>query len=261
MPRNLNISENIVLTDFIEKCLMFGKIGNATKKLQDQIQNNLNINSPSAARLNLVEQSELLEEIQRLDQATFAELKSLGDYLEGVSREHALKFEREFPDLAISEGIMFCEGTLHPNYFIDRSYLEVRVNVRNMNCIIRTRGGKEHQIGIEPHTVVAAIKFHLNRIHNREISDLELLNRIEKIYSEMTASGTRSGEGVSIREFVKSYQKIHKCALDETIFDISRAHKRFQQLKLDYVRDHEQGYQLYGFEENGYFGFIRLEGN
>jgi hypothetical protein len=76
----------------------------------------------------------------------------------------------------------------------------------------------------------------------------------------ISASTTAPSEGVRLKDFVKAYQKNHQTAVDETLIDISKAKKNSTEITLDFIRDHEDGYQLYGFEEHGYYGFLRLEG-
>ena len=46
-----------------------------------------------------------------------------------------------------SIGIVFCEGTLHPRYIMDRGFIEVRLNTRRHCVILQTRGGREQAIG------------------------------------------------------------------------------------------------------------------
>jgi hypothetical protein len=200
-----------------------------------------------------------MEELSEINRKSYEELIELKNNLENESKEIAARFEREFPALAESSGIVFCQGTVHPTYFIDRSFIELKANVRNMYCVLKTRGGKEFKLGIEPIVVLREIDFHLRRLHNRELSSLELRDRVSKTYDELISKDKTLNGSVRIKDFVKLYQKTYKTPLDETLIDLSNANREIPELKFDYIRDHQDGFQLYGLEENGYFGFLRFE--
>lgn len=259
MPENKKVWEHPHLQDFISESIRIGKIGQATKKLEEELQVCLNAGSPSSGLSLLVELSDLIEEVSQIDRKAYEELNELKLKLEIESKEFAAGFEREFPALAESAGIVFCQGTVHPTYYIDRSFIELKANIRNMSCVLKTRGGKEFKLGIEPKVVLNEINFHLRRLHSRELAPSELRDRVLKIYSELTSQDSTLNGSVRIKDFVKFYQKAYKTPLDETLIDLSNANREIPELKFDYIRDHQEGFQLYGLEENGYFGFLRIE--
>jgi hypothetical protein len=249
------------IDEFINECISAGKIGTGLKKLFENTQKALDSGSPSEARMIINEHAPLLERLREMSNQAWMEFLTLQRKIEEQSIESTKKFENEFVRIAEEAGLTFCEGTLHPRYLIDRSFLELQVSMRNQNCILKTRGGREVCIGIEPQIIVKNVKANLERLHNRNLSVEELHVRIRKTYSELiSGSTTVASEGVRLKDFVKAYQKNHQTAVDETLIDISKAKKNSTEITLDFIRDHEDGYQLYGFEEHGYYGFLRLEG-
>lgn len=254
-----NTLEQPFLEDFISESIRIGKIGQAVKKLNDDLKDCLSAGSPSSGLAFMVESSDLIEEVSHIDRKAYEALMDLKNLLESDSRKSAAQFERDFPTLAEASGIVFCQGTVHPNYFIDRSFIELKANIRNLNCVLRTRGGREFKIGIEPKVVLKEIDFHLRRLHNREISSSELRDRVSNIYNELVHKDGNLNGSIRIKDFVKLYQKAYKTPLDETLIDLSNANRDIEELKFDYIRDHQDGFQLYGLEENGYFGFLRFE--
>lgn len=247
--------------NFIDQCVKIGKVGQGVRKLLEEINRYILAESPSSALGVIQDSIELLDQIAKMNPETYEEISKLKSELTNQSATYASNFEREFPNLVEAAGIQFCEGTVHPVYFIDRSFIEVKANTRSMNCLLRTRGGKEYKIGIEPKVVLAQIQNHLNRLHNREFNSQVMLERCVDVYNEILSKGGVLNGSVKLKDFIKTYQKNYRVSLDEALIDFSNAHKEIPQLSFDYVRDHCEGFQLYGFEEYGYFGFLRIEGN
>jgi hypothetical protein len=246
---------------FTQNAIRIGKIGNAVKRLQDLIMNQLSIGSPSGALLAIVENQDLLNDLKIENVDVFLEIESLRSELILLATASEAEFLIRFPKMVESIGIVFCEGTLHPRYIMDRGFIEVRLNTRRHCVILQTRGGREQAIGLEPEVVLDAIQKTLERLHSRSVSPSELMNRIKNTYEQTSEQSRQSrSDKVTIREFLKNYQKNYKCLPDESIVDLSLAKQQFAEITLDYIRDHEEGFLLYGFEGNGYFGSIRIEG-
>lgn len=246
---------------FINESIAIGRLGAELKKMLEKLKLALDSGSPSEARMILRDHSDLLDHLRMHAAQAWQDLETIQIKIQESSEESARRFEQEFPRIAEESGLTFCQGTMHPVYLFDRSFLELRANLRNQSCILKTRGGREQNIGIEPEIIVKEIKAQLDRLHNRNLTLDQVRSQIIHTYTELnSARKNTGGDGVRLKEFVKAYQKNHRAAVDETIIDLSNAFKNFSELKLDYIRDHEDGYQLYGFEEHGYYGFLRVEG-
>jgi hypothetical protein len=258
---SMSIVQMNATNSFTQNAIRVGKIGNALKRLQDSIANQLSIGSPSGALLVIVENQELLSDLRTENEEVFFEFESLRTSLTQIATASAADFPARFPRIAETLGLVFCEGTLHPKYLLDRGFIEVRLNARRLCVQFQTRGGREQAIGLEPEVVLDAIQKTLQRLHARTIAPAELLTRVKNTFEQTSRqSGHLGSDQVMLRDFLKNYQKNYKCLPDESIIDLSLAKQQFAEIKLDYIRDHEQGFLLYGFEENGYFGFIRIEG-
>ena len=258
---SMSIVQMNATNSFTQNAIRVGKIGNALKRLQDSIANQLSIGSPSGALLVIVENQELLSDLRTENEEVFFEFESLRTSLTQIATASAADFPARFPRIAETLGLVFCEGTLHPKYLLDRGFIEVRLNARRLCVQFQTRGGREQAIGLEPEVVLDAIQKTLQRLHARTIAPAELLTRVKNTFEQTSRqSGQLGSDQVMLRDFLKNYQKNYKCLPDESIIDLSLAKQQFAEINLDYIRDHEQGFLLYGFEENGYFGFIRIEG-
>jgi hypothetical protein len=258
---SMSIVQMNATNSFTQNAIRVGKIGNALKRLQDSIANQLSIGSPSGALLVIVENQELLSDLRTENEEVFFEFESLRTSLTQIATASAADFPARFPRIAETLGLVFCEGTLHPKYLLDRGFIEVRLNSRRLCVQFQTRGGREQAIGLEPEVVLDAIQKTLQRLHARTIAPAELLTRVKNTFEQTSRqSGQLGSDQVMLRDFLKNYQKNYKCLPDESIIDLSLAKQQFAEINLDYIRDHEQGFLLYGFEENGYFGFIRIEG-
>ena len=152
---------------FTQNAIRIGKIGNAVKRLQDLIMNQLNIGSPSGALLAIVENQDLLNDLKIENVDVFLEIESLRSELILLATASEAEFLIRFPKMVESIGIVFCEGTLHPRYIMDRGFIEVRLNTRRHCVILQTRGGREQAIGLEPEVVLDAIQKTLERLHSR----------------------------------------------------------------------------------------------
>jgi hypothetical protein len=242
---------------FTQNSIRIGKIGNALKRLQDSIINQLSIGSPSGALLTIVDNQDLLNDLRIENADAFLEIESLRSELILLATASEAEFLIRFPKMAESIGIVFCEGTLHPRYIMDRGFIEVRLNTRRLCVILQTRGGREQALGLEPEVVLDAIQQTLERLHSRSVPPSELLKRIKNTFEQSRQS---KSDGVTLREFLKNYQKNYRCLPDESIIDLSLANQQFAEIRLDFIRDHEEGFLLYGSEGSGYFGSIRIEG-
>ena len=261
---NPNSMPNVMMNEtntFTQNAIRIGKIGNAVKRLQDLVMNQLDIGSPSGALLAIVENQDLLDDLRIENAAVFLEIESLRSELIQSATLSAAEFSIRFPVMAENLGIVFCEGTLHPRYFLDKGFIEVRLDARRLCAVLRTRGGREQVLGLEPEVVLNTIQKTLERLHSRTVPPSELLERIKATFSQTSGQSRQfRSDHVTIRDFLKNYQKNYKCLPDESIVDLSLAKQQFAEITLDYIRDHEEGFLLYGFEGNGYFGSIRIEG-
>jgi hypothetical protein len=247
--------------EFTQNAIRIGKIGNAVKRLQDLIMNQLSIGSPSGALLAIVDSQDLLNDLSIENADAFLEIESLRSELILLAKASEAEFLIRFPKMAESIGIVFCEGTLHPKYIMDRGFIEVRLNTRRLCVILQTRGGREQALGLEPEVVLDAIQQTLERLHSRSVPPSELLKRIKSTFEQTSEQSRQSrSDGVTLREFLKNYQKNYRCLPDESIIDLSLANQQFAEIRLDFIRDHEEGFLLYGSEGSGYFGSIRIEG-
>lgn len=256
--QNTNFEWNAA-ENFVAYSNFIGKLGNSIKRIEESVQKNLSSGSPSGALLVIQQHMEVLGVLSKHDKLAVDEIFGFRDQLRIIVDKSADEFPAGFPNAIESLGINFCEGSIHPTYILDKGFMEVRFNSRELYVQIITRGGREQIFGIEIATVVKAIQDNLERLHNRQIGTSELRDRIYKTFQDTKSNQKEDLGYVKIRDFIKVYQKNYKCLVDESIIDLSNAYKQFEALKLDYIRDHEQGLQLYGFEDHGFYGFMRLE--
>ena len=246
--------------NFLAYSKRLGNLGSSLKNMRESMTDLLNSESSSGALYILDQHRESITELERFDKEAFSELLILREKLLASATESAMAFPVEFPKRIEALGIEFCEGTLHPLYLFDERFIELRFNAKSLTSQIKIRGGRELIVGIEVTTVVNAIQGHLARLHGRKLEMDELMNRVSNVFrSIQLGSKNIDSTSIKIKDFMKAYQKAYKCPIDEAIIDLSAAYRQFSNIKLDYIKDHEQGYLLYGFEERGYFGFMTLE--
>lgn len=254
------LSQMNSLDSFLIFSKKLGILGSSLKSMRDSIAVLTNSGSSSGALYVFNQNKESIAELERFDKDAYSELLGLREMLLESATESALAFPIEFPREIESLGIEICEGSLHPLYLFDRRFIEVRFNAKGLCTHIKTRGGREQIIGVEAAIVTSEIKGHIARLHNRNLDSNELRRRVLEIFRSVQLGDERKdSNSIRIKDFIKSYQKVYKCPIDEAIIDLSDAYKQFSNIKLDFTKDYEQGFLLYGFEERGYFGFISVE--
>ena len=254
------LSQMNSLQSFLNFSKKLGNLGASLKNMRDSIAELMDSGSSSGALYIFNQNKESLAELERFDKDAFSELLELKEALLESATESALAFPIAFPREIESLEIEFCEGSLHPLYLFDRRFIEVRFNAKELYTQIKTRGGREQIIGVEAEIVSRAIKNHIERLHNRKLDSSELRSRVLEIFRSVhLGDKEKNSKSIRIKDFIKTYQKAYKCPLDEAIVDLSEAYRLFSNIKLDFTKDYEQGFLLYGFEERGYFGFISVE--
>ena len=254
------LSQMNSLESFLNFSKRLGNLGASLKNMRDSIAELTNSGSSSGALYIYNQNKESIAELERFDKDAYSELLELKGVLMESATESALAFPIDFPREIESLAIEFCEGSRSPLYLFDRRFIEVRFNAKELFTQIKTRGGREQIIGVEAEIVSGAIKNHIARLHNRKLDSSELQRRVLEVFQSVQLGDKENdSKSIRIKDFIKSYQKAYKCPPDEAIVDLSEAYKLFSNIKLDFTKDYEQGFLLYGFEERGYFGFISVE--
>lgn len=247
--------------NFLNQCNEMAKFAISIKKILETCKTHIESGKPSLALYTLAENHNFLEELRRLNESAYLEFKKLYDFVSRETNQLIEQFPVAFPEEVSKLGLEFSEGTQHPNYQFHKGMIEVKFDLRMKIVHMKTRNGQSQILGVEASKIAESVLVTTKRLLNRSIESAELRARLTETFQAVRSkSGDTGMDHIKILEYLKVYQKMHNCLADEAIMDLSNCYKTIEILKLDYARNHEQGILLYGFEANGYFGFMRLEG-
>lgn len=246
--------------DFLSQSNSMAKYANSLKKVLESATMQVNEGTPSLALYTLEDNRKFLEELKEFSLPAYLEFEKLYEFVFLETAKFIAEFPITFPDEISKHGLVFSEGTQHPTYLLEKGLIELKFDSRKKIVVLKTRSGQSQILGVEARKVADFILATLKRLLDRKIETAEMRTRLQKTFQIVREKNGPSGtDHIKILEYLRTYQKIYNCLADEAIMDLSNTYRTIEILKLDYVKNHEQGILLYGFEANGYFGFMRLE--
>jgi hypothetical protein len=246
--------------DFLSQSNLMAKFAISIKKILESATIQVNNGKPSLALYTLEDNRKFLEELKRFNLPAYLEFEKLYEFVFQETARFVAEFPVAFPEEVSKLGLVFSEGTQHPTYILEKGLIEVKFDSRKKIVLLKTRSGQSQILGVEAGKVADFVLLTLKRLLDRKIEIAEMRTRLQETFQVVRDKNGPSGmDHIKILEYLKTYQKIYNCLADEAIMDLSKTYKSIEILKLDYIKNHEQGILLYGFEANGYFGFMRLE--
>lgn len=220
--------------------------------------------SPAATLLLLRREESYLRRLREAGDPAAPVLEAVRADAERRAREHALNFERAFPEALRAAGIEVDRTSRHPRYTVKDGFLRVVVDDDALTATLATRDGAEATLGMDVEPLAETVRAQVARLFGREPDHAAVARRIYAAYvAVLQSEGRPAGAPVSLRPIVGYLSRNERdFAADELNVDLARLIQSGETLvdgcrmRVDHTRDAAQGMLLHGLEQGGYVGFV-----
>jgi hypothetical protein len=180
-----------------------------------------------------------------------------------IARDIVGSIEWSLPDALESAGLELDASARHPTYGLDKGFVAVGVHADQYVATISTRGGTSRREPLDPEGVAEAVVAVRRRLFGRKrphFSSGRLRQAYGAVVRQASPDAATDVPIESVRAQLASGRK--PIPRDEFNVDLARAVSDASggtRISLANTRDTRTGYLLYGLEEAGYIGYLRIE--
>jgi hypothetical protein len=174
---------------------------------------------------------------------------------------------RELPEALEAAGIQLDPSARHPTYTTDGGFVSIQVDAKRYQASIASRGGTARKVPSDVATILGEVA----RLRERLFGDRQPVVTRETLVnayqSAREKAGPASGADVPLEDIRAALVTgKHVVALDEFNIDLGRvlaeaSRTGSPRIAVSNTRDINRGVLLYGMEQAGYVGYLRLEGD
>jgi hypothetical protein len=230
------------------------------------LSDRLDADQPSEALRHFGTGAKALATLELHDPGAHAAICSLAaDIRKRVERDFR-ELVTSFPQAVAAVDLGLDPGSKHPTYTLLDGLIEVHFDRPTLSSRISPRDGRSTHLGIDVAEVVAHVGCQAERLTQRPFEPQSFLDRLSAAYR--TACGQADvcvGDSVPIKSVLAELAKDKDFRTDEFNVDLSRLireqHSADRAIKLENCRDPRNGLLLWQLDQQGYYGFIKVEGN
>jgi len=169
-----------------------------------------------------------------------------------------------FPSAARDAGLPLDATSRHPKYTLAARLVQVDFDKSRLETRVTTPGGRKSFLGIDVPVVVTHLKSELARLNERPFEPEAFVERLRSAYAAASANTDSKGAdgGVRLKAVIDEMGADKSFSLDEFVVDLSKIVQTDgvgSRIRLDHTRDSAQGLLLWGLEDRGYYGYVRVE--
>lgn len=227
--------------------------------LSDQIAQG----TPVAAYL---ECERALKKPDDLPSSDLATLRELSAHLRPRTEEVVADLERAIPEALESAGLVLDPSARHPIYTMDSGFIALVVDEKKLVATITARGGAPSKEPLDPTAVARTaveVRDRVFRRTQRHVSQTSLTRAYQTLKKDKKLGGSDDIPIEAIR--MQLSRKGRPIPADEFNVDLAglvraAAETGGPRITLSNTRDTRSGILLYGLEDAGYVGYLKIEG-
>ncbi|MBX3195842.1 MAG: hypothetical protein KF727_12190 [Microbacteriaceae bacterium] len=194
-----------------------------------------------------------------------------GEQVRGLERALTAQVEdnfqelvRSFPQAARDAGLALDASSRHPKYTLNERLVQVDFDKSRLEARVTTPGGRRASLGIDISVVIPYLTAVVARLAERPFDPQAFAARLEVACSIAAKASDSSGtEGsVPLKSVIDVLGDDKSFAIDEFVVDLAKLVRTSglgSRIRLDHTRDASAGVLLWGLEDRGYYGYIRVE--
>jgi hypothetical protein len=188
------------------------------------------------------------------------------DWLKPRVEEIVAEAERQIPSALSDAGLRLDATARHPTYTMESGFITVAVDEKKLVATAAARGGSPRKAPLDPVAVAQVAVDVRDRVFRREDAHVDLQKLVAAFRAIQGGNPFGESEDVPI-EAIRSHLTVKGQPIPADEFNVdlaavvrTTADAGHPRIVLSNTRDTKSGILLYGLEEAGYIGYIRIEG-
>jgi hypothetical protein len=185
--------------------------------------------------------------------------------LESTVQNGIGELPRALPEALSQRGLELDASARHPTYAMRNGFIRIEVDAKQLVGTVRTRGNKPTRVPLDVERLAEQAVDADRRLFRRRARSVTRAKLVDAYARVLSRKRLPDGHEIALEDLRKALGTARQqVPLDEFIVDLGRtlveaAAAGTPKISLSNIRDTDRGVLLYGMEQAGYVGYLRVD--